>query len=122
RTLRGKRDHNVQPYGTVIRDPQRRRFGMWYGGPGKEGETSRSHLAYIESDHGIHFKRPHRVLEDPGGLEVRFGASVIDEGASFANANERYKFGWFCGPCTTPPVGGLMVATSTDGLSWKPIG
>src|SRR5690348_8945576 len=119
--ITGKEDHNYQPYVTVIRDPQTKKFRVWYGVPAKDGESSQSHLATMESDDGVHWKRPHRVLDDPGGLGVRFGASVIDDGPAFTDAQKRYKFGWFNGPCTTPPVGGLMVATSPDGLAWTPI-
>jgi hypothetical protein len=119
--ITGKEDHNYQPYVTVIRDAESKKFRMWYGVPAREGETSQSHLATIESDDGVQWKRPHRVLDDPGGLQVRFGSSVIDEGQAFADPAKRYKFGWFNGPCPTPPVGGLMVATSADGLKWTPI-
>jgi hypothetical protein len=119
--ITGKEDGNFQPYVSVIRDPASRKFRMWYGTPAKAGVASPSHLATMESDDGIHWKRPHQVLADPDGLEVRFGASVMDEGASFADPQKRYKFAWFCGDGVTPPVGGLMVATSPDGLTWKRI-
>ncbi len=119
--ITGKEDHNYQPYVSVIRDPQAKKFRVWYGVPSEGGQGDRSHLATMESDDGIHWKRPHRVLDDPGGLGVRFGSSVIDEGPAFSDPQKRYKFGWFNGPCSTPPVGGLMIATSPDGLAWKPI-
>jgi hypothetical protein len=120
--ITGKEDHNYQPYVSVIRDPQMKRFRVWYGVPNTAGgEGSASHIATMESDDGIHFNRPHRVLDDPGGLGVRFGSSVFDEGPAFSDPQERYKFGWFNGPCPTPPVGGLMIATSPDGLTWRPI-
>lgn len=120
--ITGKEDHNYQPYVSVVRDPQTKKFRVWYGVPNSAGgEGSASHLATMESDDGIHWKRPYRVLDDPGGLGVRFGASVIDEGPASGDSQKRYKFGWFNGPCPTPPVGGLMIATSPDGLTWKPI-
>jgi hypothetical protein len=60
------------------------------------------------------------VLDDPGGLEIRFGASVIDDGPNHPDPARRFKFGWFWGGVTDPPTGGLMVAFSPDGLTWTP--
>jgi hypothetical protein len=119
--ITGPEDKNFQPYVSVVRDIETKKFRVWYGVPTTAGGEARSHLATMESDDGIHWQRPHRVLDDPGGLEVRFGASVIDEGPAFADRAKRYKYGWFNGPCSTPPVGGLMIATSPDGLKWTPI-
>lgn len=78
---------------------------MWYGVPVNAGQ---SHLAHIESRDGIHFIRPHRVLEDPA--RIAFGASVLDEGQGFADPSWRYKYVWY--------DGGMMMARSADGLSW----
>ncbi|HTL29176.1 MAG TPA: hypothetical protein VL282_08145, partial [Tepidisphaeraceae bacterium] len=89
--ITGPEDKNFQPYVTVVRDPQSRKFRVWYGVPAQEHAEARSHLATMESDDGITWKRPHRVLDDPGGLDVRFGASVIDEGPVFSDPQERYK-------------------------------
>jgi hypothetical protein len=101
-----KEDHNFQPYVTVLRDPQSRRFRMWYGVPVDGGQ---SHLAYIESEDGVHWIRPHRVLEDAG--RITFGASVLDEGPGFAEPECRYKYAWY--------NGGMMLACSADGLKWN---
>lgn len=107
--ITGPEDKNFQPYVSVVRDPKSGRFRVWYGVP---ENASRSHLATMESADGIHWQRPHRVLEDPG--PIQFGASVFDEGADFSNREQRYKFGWWYG-------GGLRVAGSPDGLSWRPL-
>jgi hypothetical protein len=101
----GKEDKNFQPYITVVRDSDTGRFRMWYDVP---VDASQSHLAHIESKDGIHFLRPHRVLEDPA--KIAFGASVLDEGPGFSDPSWRYKFVWY--------HGGLMLARSADGLSW----
>jgi hypothetical protein len=101
----GKEDKNFQPYVTVLRDPRTGRFRMWYGVP---VNGSQSHLAHIESEDGIHFIRPHRVLEDPS--KIGFGASVLDEGPEFRDPSWRFKFLW--------DNGGLMLARSADGLTW----
>nr|MBA3272321.1 hypothetical protein [Chthoniobacterales bacterium] len=115
----GPEDKCFQPYVTVIRDPQTKRFRMWYGIPAQPEQPSPSRLAYIESGDGIHFDRPHRVLDDPSGMAVRFGASVIDEGPGFPDLSKRYKFGWNFEDVTAG--NGLMVATSPDGFDWTPI-
>jgi hypothetical protein len=75
----------------------------------------------MESEDGIHWQRPHRVLADPGGVEVRFGASVLDDGPEVPDPARRYKFGFCTGAYTDASPGGLMVAVSPDGLAWKPI-
>jgi hypothetical protein len=98
-------DHNFQPYMTVLRDAETRRFRMWYGVPVDAGQ---SHLAYIESNDGIRWVRPHRVLDDPA--RIVFGASVLDEGADFSDKPWRYKYVWY--------NGGMMLARSPDGLQW----
>ena len=100
-------DDNFQPYLTVLRDPETRLFRMWYNTP---GSMSQSHIGYIESEDGIHWIRPHRVLEDPGTID--FGASVVDRGPDFANRSQRYVLGYYF-------KDGLAVATSSDGLEWK---
>ena len=38
--------------------------------------------SFMESEDGIHWIRPHRVLDDPAS--INFGSSVIDEGPNFA--------------------------------------
>ena len=98
-------DKNFQPYMTVLRDANTQRFRMWYGIPVSAGQ---SHLAHIESEDGVHWIRPHRVLEDPG--RIAFGASVLDEGPDFPDPSRRYKYVWY--------DGGMMIARSADGFVW----
>lgn len=100
-----REDKNFQPYMTVLRDPNTQRFRMWYGVPVSAGQ---SHLAYIESEDGIQWIRPHRVLDDPG--RITFGASVLDEGPSFPDPSRRYQYVWY--------NGGMMIARSADGFTW----
>lgn len=103
----GPEDKCFQPYMTVLRDPETRRFRIWYGVP---EHATQSHIAYMESDDGIAWERPHRVLDDPG--PIQFGMSVLDEGPDFPNTRERYKLGWW-------HDGGLQVAASPDGIIWS---
>ena len=105
----GPQDRNFQPYVTVIRDARSGRFRIWYDVP--ENEQG-SHLATMESEDGIRWIRPHRVLADP--TPIQFGASIIDEGAESADPSNRFKLGYYHGR-------GLCVAASPDGLSWKPL-
>jgi len=102
----GPEDRCFQPYMTVLRDPQTGRFRIWYGVP---ENASQSHLATMESADGIVWRRPHRVLEDPG--RIQFGCSVLDEGPAYPDPGRRYKYAWW-------NDGGLNVAASPDGLSW----
>lgn len=105
----GKEDGNFQPYMTVLRDPDTRRFRLWYAVP---ENANQSHLAYMESEDGIHWNRPHRVLSDPA--KITFGVSILDEGKSHKDPAKRYKYGWH-------DNGGLLIAASPDGLTWKPL-
>jgi hypothetical protein len=105
----GPEDGNFQPYVTVLRDPETRRFRIWYGVPENAGQT---HLGYMESADGIRWHRPHRVLRDPAFIQ--FGTSIIDEGPHFADPAKRFKYGWWAN-------GGLNVAASPDGLEWTPL-
>ncbi len=105
----GYEDGCFQPYITVVRDPDTKRFRMWYGVPAAPGAMSASRLAYIESEDGIHWLRPHRLMETP---PVQFGASVLDEGPRFADAAKRFKYAWW-------KNGGLQVAASPDGIAWS---
>ena len=99
-------DQNFQPYLTVLRDEISGRFRMWYNTP---ENRSQSHIGYIESEDGIHWIRPHRVLKDPHMIE--FGVSVLDRGKDFPQPEKRYVFASYL-------KDGLMIATSPDGLEW----
>jgi hypothetical protein len=105
----GKEDRCFQPYVSVLRDPQSSRFRMWYN---SAVSSTRSHVAHLESEDGIEWIRPHRELEDPGGLAVGFGACVVDDGPAAADPRRRYKLAW--------ENGGLYTAFSPDGLTWTP--
>jgi len=105
----GPGDQCFQPYFTVVRDLETKRFRIWYGVPENAGQ---SHVGYMESDDGIRWERPHRVLEDPS--TIQFGVSIVDEGPDFPDAAKRFKYGYWHG-------GGLRIAVSPDGLRWTPL-
>jgi len=108
----GKEDGCFQPYMTIIRDPESGRFRLWYGHRTEDSDAGRSHVAYMESEDGIHWVRPPKVLADPA--PIQFGVSVIDDGPGTRDVSQRYKFAWW-------KDGGLRIATSPDGLAWTPI-
>ena len=108
----GKEDGCFQPYMTIIRDPETKRFRIWYGHRVEDFNAGRSHIGYMESEDGIHWERPPRVLKDPG--PIQFGVSVIDRGSAYKPTAERFAYAWWMG-------GGLRVAGSPDGLAWTPL-
>jgi hypothetical protein len=102
-------DDNFQPYMTILRDEETKRFRMWYNTP----ETaSQSHIGYIESEDGINWIRPHRVLEDP--YKIKFGVTVVDRGIRYVDLSQRYVFAAYM-------TDGMMFSTSPDGFIWKNI-
>jgi len=107
--ITGPEDKCFQPYVSVVRGEKSGRFRIWYGIP---ESASQSHLATMESEDGIHWIRPHRVLADPG--TIQFGVGIIDEGPAYSDPSKRFKYGWYHG-------GGLRIATSPDGLAWTPL-
>ncbi|MBN1344567.1 MAG: hypothetical protein JXQ73_17890 [Phycisphaerae bacterium] len=109
---KGKGDDCFQPYLEVIRDAKTKRFRIWYGAA---QNASQSHIAYMESDDGINWIRPHRILKDPS--PIQFGVSVIDEGPGFPDKPKRFKFGYYA----IERPGGLRIAVSPDGLDWSPL-
>lgn len=108
----GYEDGNFQPYLSVVRDPHTRLFRIWYGTPRTPGNGSESSVATMDSEDGIHWRRPHRVLRDPG--PINFGNSVIDEGPAFPDRAARYRLAWWHG-------GGTHIAVSPDGFDWSPL-
>jgi hypothetical protein len=118
----------AQPYVSVIRDAQTRKFRMWYN----RSVGDDCSIGYAESDDGIRWQTPglgvlgddNRVLKisvaDNGG----YGVSVIDEGPSAAVPARRFKLGWWGRVAAAdgqpdPKRGaGLCVAFSPDGLQW----
>lgn len=108
----GNEDGCFQPYLTVLRDNQTGRFRLWYGSHNQDLSEVVSRIGYMESDDGIHWERPHRILPDPG--PIQFGSSIVDDGPNCADPLKRYKYTWWYG-------GGLRIATSPDGLTFTPL-
>jgi hypothetical protein len=105
----GKEDECVAPYMAVIRDPETKRFRIWYNPyKSKLGDGS-ARFAMMESEDGIHWIRPHKILKDPG--PINFGCSVLDEGPKFGDPAKRYKLAWW-------NDGGMKIAVSADGVDW----
>jgi hypothetical protein len=105
----GSEDRCFQPYLTVLRDEKTGRFRIWYNASTDPPDAGAAHIATMESEDGIHWIRPHRVLAEPAN--VVFGCTVLDEGSGFADAARRYRLAWW--------NQGLWIAFSPDGLAWK---
>ena len=107
----GPEDRCFQPYLTVLRDPESGRFRIWYGAWRDDQNASRSRLATMASDDGIHFVRPTHLCDTP---EIQFGSEVIDRGPAHADPSARYVYSYYLG-------GGMRLLVSADGLSWRPL-
>ena len=103
-----KQDQNFQPYMTVLRSPENGRFRIWYGASTPDKKTSASDLAYLESEDGIKWTRPHRILPKPGPLQ--FGSEVLDRGPYWPEPSQRYVYSFW--------YGGLRLSVSPDGLQF----
>lgn len=108
----GPEDLCFQPYFTVSRSPETGKYRIWYGAWRDDQSMSRSHIAYLESDDGVHWKRPARILKDPA--EIQFGSEVLDAGPHSPDPARRYTYSWWHG-------GGLRIATSPDGFDFTPL-
>lgn len=106
------KDQIWQPYVSVIRDPDTKKFRMWYNSPVETMNVSRCSLSYIESDDGINWVRPHRILDYPE--EIQFGCTVLDRGVNFPDKQKRFVFATYLKP-------GFRIATSPDGYKWTSI-
>ena len=121
----GWEQHTTQPYVTVLRDPETRRFRMWYN----DRVGNESAVAYAESADGMTWETPNLgILGDTNRLMVisapfqnGYGVSVIDDGPGYEPADRRYKVAWW-GQTKPWPDGdpGMRVAFSPDGLHWTP--
>ncbi len=110
--ITGPEDRNFQPYISVLRDPESGRFRTWFGTWTDARDTAVAHVGYMESEDGVHWIRPVRILDDPA--PIQFGNSVIDDGPNCPDPSRRYTLAWW-------KDGGLKLATSPDGLTWTPL-
>ena len=102
----GERDHNYQPYLTVLREGGV--FRLWYAAKSDEQLA----IGYMTSTNGIDFERPHRELPVPEGYQ--YGASLIRDG-------DGYLFPYFAKSAgtTSDLFKGISIARSTDGFTWR---
>jgi hypothetical protein len=106
----GKGDACFQPYLSVSRSPENGRYRLWYGISNPDRNESASSLAYMESEDGIRWIRPHRIVDSP---LRQFGSEVLDRGPYWPDASQRYVYShWY---------GGLRLAVSADGLHFLPL-
>jgi len=116
----GRKDFNVAYDITVLKDESTGKYRMWYSVPSplpdlsqpQPVESSRTHVAYMESKDAINWERPFRQLDDPVGRAYQqFQVSVFDRGNNFPDPQARYVMGYGAGS-------DLAIATSPDGFSW----
>ncbi len=112
-------DQCGQPYTTVLRDPETRRFRIWYNTLTQEGSRDYRHIATMESEDGIHWIRPHKKLLD---ISSGYDCSILDEGTDSPDPSRRFKLAFWE---NLEPVRynfsrkiGLCTAFSSDGLNW----
>ena len=111
----GSEDRCGQPYATVAYNESSGRFRLWYNSRADDGTIQVSHM---ESQDGIRWIRPRRVLTELRG----YGASIIDDGARESDVARRYKFIFYENlervRYNLSKKSGLCVAFSPDGLDW----
>ena len=108
--VRGKEDGVYQPYFSVWPEPASGGFRIWFGVADEARSGHRSHVATMESPDGIHWRRPARILGDPG--PIQFGSEVLDRGPDCGDPSRRYVLSYWY-------EGGLRIAVSPDGLDFR---
>ena len=109
------KDQVWQPYFSVVQDEETGRFRLWYNTPVDTINHSRCRIAYMESEDGINWNRPHQVLEDPH--YIQFGVSVVDHGKDWPDQEARFVLGSY----TSYENPGLRISTSANGTDWSVI-
>jgi hypothetical protein len=110
--ITGPEDRCFQPFFTVSRSPEAGTFRIWYGARRDDKSTGRSRIAYMESDDGVHWKRPARLLHDFG--QIQFGSEVLDAGPNCPDPERRYIYCYYLD-------WGTRFAASPDGLRFTPM-
>ena len=116
-----KNDLVYQPYLTVLRDPQTGRFRMWFNTPEEPLATKRNHSAYIESEDGINWIRPPKIVPYPDSVQRLgpIGASVLDRGTDYTDPAKRYLSAIHLHKkVNSDKPAGLWISTSPDGFNW----
>lgn len=110
--VRGREDGCYQPYFSVWRNTQSGQYRIWFGVPDQQRSGIVSHVACMDSDDGINWRRPARVLKDPS--PIQFGSEVIDRGPACKDPARRFILSYWHGS-------GLRLAGSADGLDFRPV-
>lgn len=115
-----------QPFMTVLRDPDRNLFRMWYNAYAKSpGVPEGNYIAYAESADGVSWRAPSPGVVGNTNLVVPalrgYGVSVVDDGPRFADPSRRYKLAWWGRKNPdNDDDSGIYVAFSPDGIRWTP--
>ena len=100
----------TQPYLTVLRDLQTKRFRMFYNcGPS---------FWHAESEDGIRWTNPRVAWERRRG----YGCSIVDDSAREPDPARRFKAAHWSSTIDDKPGddGGMWVGFSPDGFAWTP--
>ncbi len=102
----------TQPYLSVLRDAESKRYRIWYNhGPS---------VWHAESDDGVRWAEPKLVWDVARG----YGCTLVDDGDRERDPQRRYKIAnWQAGRGKDDKLGedtGMYVAFSPDGLKWTP--
>ncbi len=108
----------VYTMGTVLYDPQRQEFRLWYMGRTMAGSRPQDHLLYAVSRDGIHWNKPSLGLHSfQGGDENNIVlVGIHSPSVSFkpdAKGIPSYKL-----MAMSYKARGYVTATSPDGLQW----
>jgi hypothetical protein len=100
----------TQPYMTVLRDAETKRYRIWY--------NNQNALWHADSDDGIAWRNPQSLWQ----MSHCFGASLVDDGPTATDPARRYKLAnWQATRAREDKPGddsGMWVAFSPDGLRW----
>jgi len=122
-----------QPFISVVRDAETGVFRMWYEVPDARPENLRgfsdpiSHVAYTESEDGITWDHPPKVLPNhfrDKDFNDAVRLSVVDHGPDWPDAGKRYVMATHAKRIQAwgqNPANGLRIYTSPDGFNWAPL-
>jgi hypothetical protein len=100
----------TQPYLTVLRDDEGKRYRIWYNRGGA--------VWHAESDDGVRWRNPALAWD----LKRAYGASLVDDGKAAADPARRFKLAnWQAGRGAEDKNGpdtGVCAGFSPDGLRW----
>ena len=113
---------NSCTYGSVLFDPENKRYLMYYLGSGtKNGGGAVGHpsnVCLMTSTDGIHWERPTTGIEYEGETETNILFPESEDFVPFIDSNPRVKPEERFKAVAGPKHGGLLAYASADGIDW----